>query len=403
MKVLLVSQFFYPESGASQIRLLEMSKYLTTVGHDVEVITALPNYPKGKVYEGFKKKIFANSYIEKIKINHLFIFPSSSKNIIIRFFASLSFSVSLVLFSAFKKEKKYDIVISETPPLNIAYLTYFLNRFFYKSSFILNVSDSWPLALFDLNILKSDSFIGKLLIKIEKQLYKSSAGCIGQSEEIINRIKEVNPNSKILTYSNSVNSKDFIEFPKNYEPTNKDKPYRLVYAGLLGLAQEVSKYIENIPFEELGYELHIYGEGPDVENINNKLKSHKGVFYHGYSNYETIASNLGSFDFSFIPMIQYVRGTVPAKTYESMAAGLPIIMAASGEASRLITTNKIGWVSSPSDYESLIENLKQIKNVDRDELLEMSRRCRKLAVETYDRSYQNEKLGAFISSLKNDH
>lgn len=394
MKFLLISQFFHPESGASQKRLLEMCRFLKTQGHEIDVVTALPNYPKGQVYDGFTGKLSVTKEFHGIKIKHLYIAASSSKNPTRRMWSTLTFSFSLAINGLKSIGKKYDYTIVETPPPNIALLSVFLSKRIYKSKLIVNASDIWPSALFDIGVLTPKSLMGKLLMRTERYVYRKAHACVGQSEGIVNHIKKLS-NATTLLYSNSVDTSDFF-YTTQYNPTEK---IRLVYAGLLGLAQHVSEFIKNIPFGDLGFELHLYGSGPDCKEIERTIVNRSDIVYHGFKSQTEISELVGSFDMAFIPMRHYIRGTVPAKTYEAMASALPIVMSASGEAASLVASNKIGWVSDPGDYHSLIDNLKSIKQVDKQSVSDMKIRARKLAESTYNRSFQNEKLEKFIDEL----
>ncbi|NRA94280.1 MAG: glycosyltransferase WbuB, partial [Psychroserpens sp.] len=105
-KVLIITSYFPPETGAASNRIFHLAEGLKAEGFDVAVITPLPNYPTGKIFDSYKGKWADHSKEQGILVHRLWIFASISKNKLIRLFAMLSYSFSLVWFYLWNKIPK---------------------------------------------------------------------------------------------------------------------------------------------------------------------------------------------------------------------------------------------------------------------------------------------------------
>ena len=90
---------------------------------------------------------------------------------------------------------------------------------------------------------------------------------------------------------------------------------KIVYAGLLGVAQDIKSLIQDIDFEKLGAELHIYGGGNQKEDIKRFITEHteRGIFYHGYVEPSQLREVLLQYDAALIPLATYIKGAVPSR------------------------------------------------------------------------------------------
>ena len=364
-----------------------MVRFLNNNGYQTDVVTALPNYPRGKVFKGYRNRLYFRQEYKGIKVTHLPIYPSKSRSISVRFISTLTFSIALGIYLILSNTNKYKFIISETPPLNVPLITKFLKS--NKSKMVLNVSDLWPLALVELQALKKDGWLHKLLEQIEQNLYSGSDLILAQSDESNSYISE-RTTSTVLTFRNAVTVKDYYtDYSLAKYSTNKIK---LVYAGLLGLTQGMSDIIGKVDFKALGFELHIYGDGIDKNAVKEGADESNGVFFHGYIGSNELQVLLCEYHISFIPFRTSVYGAVPAKLYENAAAGLPVLLAGEGESADIITQNNLGWVCSPSSVKDLTATLEHIKSLDLNEIRRIGIHCRSIAEKKFDRSVQNVKL-----------
>lgn len=381
MKLAILTQYFYPETGAPQNRLYELSKKFKEYGWEVMVITGMPNYPKGKIFPGYRWKFCCSEKIDTIDVNRYWLFASNSKNKLPRIISMISFSLSS-LFICFRLKKfKPDFLFIESPPLTLGYSGYLLSKYS-GAKMIMNVSDIWPLSAKELGAIGNGKIYRKLE-SLEKFLYGKAFINTGQSEEIVSHINNSGDFNTYL-FRNGVDVKRF-EKPKSY--CQSGEIIKIVYAGLLGVAQGIFEIVSKINFKELGAEFHIYGEGTDRKATLDFLKENpdRGIVVHKSVKSNEIPEILTEYYCTIIPLVNKIYGAVPSKIYEAMAAGVPILFSGSGEGAAIISDNNIGLVSSPRDFDKLKENIIKL----RDSLSlrnEMSENCRKTAEEKFDRN-----------------
>lgn len=377
--------------GAPQSRLWETAIGLKKRGWQVNIITAMPNYPTGKIFDHYKGKLYCNETIEGITIQRFWLYASNSKKTIPRIINMLSFSW-MCLFAWFKLIRvKPQYIMTESPPLTLALSGLILSKTT-GAKHIMNVSDLWPLSAYELGAIGKGKLYG-LLEWLEKFLYRNSFACTGQSQEIVTAIKNKGGNRCHL-YRNGV---DFERFDIKTKPNNTATP-KIVYAGLLGVAQGILALCEAVPFKQLGFEFHIYGDGAEKKELEAYLSNNlnNGIYYHGNAPRKEIPSILHQYDLTIIPLIKPIFGAIPSKIYEAMAAGLPIIFAGGGEGATLIKQHQTGWICEPSDFTAMATTLTEISKLSAAELNQKKVNCKLAAEKTFNREIQINQLHDFL-------
>lgn len=349
MKIAVITQYYKPEMGAPQNRLYEMCTSLQQLGADISIITAMPNYPTGKIFEEYKGKCRCDEMMDGIPVRRYWLYASNSRKAIPRIWSMISFSI-MVLFSLhYLRKQKNDFIIVESPPLTLAISAWFLAKCT-GAKLIMNVSDLWPLSAKELGAISGDGLLYKSLAHLENWLYHHSAICIGQSQEIVDYIAAHGAKQTYL-FRNGVNPERF----KAISSAMPSNTLRIVYTGLLGYAQGIADICKNIDFASLNAEFHIYGAGGEQETIEQFIATHPnaGIYYHGKVSRDEIPTVLAQYDCTLVPLVKPIYGAVPSKIYESMASGLPILFAGEGEGARIVEENQLGWVSKSKDYQTL--------------------------------------------------
>ena len=178
MKVLIVSQYFWPE----YFRVNDLVTELKKKDVEIEILTSYPNYPGGKVFEEFKKNPKKYSNFQGCKIYRVPQIARGKGTLTKLFLNYLSFVFSSLLFSLFfLRKKNYDYVFTfATSPIIVAITSIIISRL-NNSKHILWVLDLWPNVLDDLNIFKKNSLIYKLCERLVKYIYKNTYLILCQS------------------------------------------------------------------------------------------------------------------------------------------------------------------------------------------------------------------------------
>lgn len=355
-EILIITSYYPPESGAASNRIHHLADGLSKKDFKVSVITPLPNYPTGRIFEKYKGTFKKTSVENNIKVHRLWLYASNSKNKILRLFAMISYSLSLVCF--FITNKIPNTVIVQSPPLLVAFTSMlFLKR--KKRNLILNVSDLWPIAGLELGAFKKNFSYG-LLEKIERINYKRADVILGQSEEILAHVTSIFPGKETILYRNYPDFKP----PLLSDTGDKSKKIKIVYAGLLGIAQGIHKLCENLVYDTI--EFHIYGGGAEQLKIEEFIQKNPDlpIIYHGSVSRDELHSALMRYDVTIIPLLNRIYGSVPSKIFEYARLGLPMLYFGGGEGEGIIESCELGWIAESSNYQDLNRVIASINHRD---------------------------------------
>jgi hypothetical protein len=329
--ILLVSNYFPPETGAAANRMYALAVALSKAGYRVQIVCPFPNYPTGSIFDNFKGALYRKSIENELVIHRLWIWPSNSSNRFFRLLSMLSFSISLKLFFLFKKIPKK--VLVQYSPIFIGF-TAVLWAWIFRKKIILNISDLWPLAGLKMGLLK-EGFYYSILKRMELFCCKRASLILGQSEEILLHIKKLIVESPLFLYRNYPN----FNAAESKKSLATDK-VRVVYAGLLGVAQGLYSICSTLLLPKY-IELHLYGNGPEAEAIAG-LRNPQIVF-HGEISRDQLHQEIVQYDLGFVPLVNRIYGSVPSKIFEYAKLGLPIVYFAGGEGEQLVSKFNLGW------------------------------------------------------------
>ena len=363
MHLVILSQYYPPEIGAPQARLSEFARGLQERGHKITVLTAMPNYPKGKVYPGYGgiRKIELE---DGIRIIHVPIFATQKASFLPRLTSYFSFVLTALLIGGWFFPPA-DLLITESPPLFLGIAGYLLSRW-KKARWIFNVSDLWPESAVRLGIVKGGLAL-RLSLMLEAFCYRKAWMVSGQSKGILKNITERFPGIRTFHFSNGVNTEIFHPKASTLESRDilgKNGGVVALYAGLHGLAQGLDQILsaalmlqdqQNIVFVFIG-------DGPEkksLQEIAHNLNL-KNIRFIDSVPQKQMPSIVASADICLIPLKKHIPGAIPSKLYEAMACARPVILIAEGEAAEIVSSNQAGIVIKPGDVNGLSGALQQM-------------------------------------------
>ena len=241
MQFVLHTQYYPPEMGAPQARLADLAQRLKLLGHEVQVLTAMPNYPHGRLFAGYRGG-YQKEMRDGILVRRALIVPSNRSGLLHRLISYLSFCLSSLLVGVLGIGKP-DIIITESPPLFLA-LTGWLLAKSKGARFILNVSDLWPDSAKHIGMLEEGSLTYRAMRRLAHFFYRQAWLVTGQSREIIEAITRQVPEARTYHLSNGVDPENFSPKHKNATIRKrylKDGELGLVYAGLHRLFQGLER------------------------------------------------------------------------------------------------------------------------------------------------------------------
>ena len=404
MKILYVTQYFYPEICATTNRALANVRLFADKGHDVTVLTEMPNHPKGIIFPKYRKKIFVKEIYENFKILRVWVFTSKRKNFLTRILFYTSFMFTGIFF-ALLNWKKYDIVYVTSPPLFVGPIGLFLKKIFPKTKFVFEVRDVWPDVAVEIGELKNPKII-KLSHHIASKAYLCADKIICVTQSFKKRLlnKGISENKISVHYNGS--DLQFKKIQKKQELVKKYKlenKFVVLYAGNLGLAQNIETILfaakilekENIIFL-------LIGSGPKETELKNIVKKEniKNVLFLGEIQKEQMNRFFALADCGIIPLknSNIFRETIPSKLFDYMSAELPIILGVEGEAKKILEKSQAGVYYEPDNFKQLAEKIIFLKT-NKKMLKEMSSKGREFVEKNFNRTIIAKEIERELSEI----
>jgi glycosyltransferase involved in cell wall biosynthesis len=351
--------------GAPQARLSELAAHLVQKGHQVTVLTAMPNYPSGKIFQGYGGW-FSKDEQDGVRIIRTGIYPVQNARVIPRLLSYFSFVFSSLLLGGWHLRKPV-YILTESPPLFLGISGFLLSRW-KRARWIFNVSDLWPDSALHLGVIQK-GFVYKLAVKLEAFCYKNAWVVTGQSQTILDSITRRFPAVNTHLFANGVDVRRFS--PSEVKPDailaiGSKNVVTAIYAGLHGIAQGLEQILQAADQLRDILDLHfvLVGDGPEKINLMKMKESLNlsNVTFLDAVPRDQVPTLLTSTDICLITLKTHLPGAVPSKIYEAMASGKPIILAADDEPARIVASHKAGLVVPPGDISKLVSAIRKLYN-----------------------------------------
>jgi glycosyltransferase involved in cell wall biosynthesis len=405
MKLLILTQYYPPEIGAPQNRLHELAVRLKANGINVEVLTAMPNYPKMEIFETYRTGQINEEQIDGIRVFRSGIYVSQSKSILPRLLNYFSF----VWTSYWRGRKlgKYDFLMVESPPLFLGYSAMALSRKL-NAKLIFNVSDLWPESAEKLGIVTNKMLLG-LAYRLERKCYERSDLITGQTMGIVKDISSRFPHKKVYWLPNGVD----VQFydPSNYEKHGfrskngfSDQDVLFFYGGILGHAQGLQTVLHAAKLVEINPNVQIIlqGAGPEKEDLV-KMKEElnlMNVHFLPPVPKQEMPNILKEVDVALVPLrkLELFLGAIPSKIFEALAMEKSLLLGVGGEAkAHFIDKANAGCYYEPENSEDLSKKMLDLA-ANPEQIRQKGSNGRRYVTEHFNR---NKIAADFIETLQN--
>ncbi len=368
MKLLILTQYFPPEIGAPQNRLYQLALRLMEKEIKVTILTAMPNYPKLEIYNGYKGKKNMVEDMNGLTVHRTRIYTAEGKSLVKRLWTYFSFVRSS--YKAGKKLGYFDYLMSESPPLFIGITAIKLAKRL-KAKLIFNVSDLWPAAAIELGFVTNKMLI-KMAYMLEAMCYRKAHLITGQHQGIVNDILARFPDRNVYWLPNGADinkcNQQIVQaygFRSKYNI--KEDDIILFYGGTLGFAQGLEVIIKSAKnfIDQPKLRFVLMGEGAvkeDLIKLSKELGTTNVIFAEPVSRDE-ICGVIREVDISIIPLrnMKLFLGTIPSKIVEILSMEKPILLGVKGEAKEyFIDEGGAGWAFEPEDVEDLSSKIREV-------------------------------------------
>lgn len=398
MRILFITDNFPPEVNAPATRTFEHCREWVKKGDEVTVITCAPNFPKGKVYGGYKNKLYQKEEIEGIKVIRVWSFITANEGFVKRILDFMSFAFMAFWAGLFKKT---DIIIGTSPQFFTTWTAETLS-FFKRKPWVFELRDIWPESIRAVGAISGDSKVFKILEKIELRLYKRSTKVISVTNSFkTNLIERGIDGNKIEVVRNGANLERFSKREKHQgllKELKLEGKFVVGYVGTHGMAHKLDFVLNSWPKDDQELHLILMGDGAEkskLEKLAEELGLTNITFLPSMSKDE-VPNILSLMDVSIVPLKKsdLFKTVIPSKIFENSAMQIPILLGVEGESADIINEYGAGLCFEPENKEDLLEKLYTLKK-DQTFYKECQEGCLTLA-KAFDRKKMAEEMRGYL-------
>ena len=389
MHVLFLTDNFPPEVNAPASRTFEHCREWVKAGHTVTVVTCAPNFPKGKVFDGYRNKLWQTETVEGIRVIRVWSYITANEGFLRRVLDYQSYMLSAIVASVFVR--KVDLIIGTSPQFFTACAAYVVSRYKFRP-YIFELRDLWPESIKAVGAMKNERAI-RFLEWIEMFLYRKAAKVVSVTRSFKDiLVRRGIDGGKIEVITNGVDISQFKPRPKDPELTAKlgmTGKFVAGYIGTHGLAHGLETLLEAA--ERLRGQDFVFlflGDGARKEALKQMAAEKKldNVVFIDSVPKADVARYWSLLDVSVIHLkkTDLFTTVIPSKLFESMGMGLPVLHGVEGESADIVREEGAGIPFEPENADELCAALQRLKS-NPDELDEFRARCLKGA-QNYDRT-----------------
>ncbi|HUV30554.1 MAG TPA: glycosyltransferase family 4 protein [Acidobacteriota bacterium] len=367
MNILVVSQHFPPERGAVR-RLFEFSRFFVQNGHNVSVLTAVPNYPDGVVPPKYRGKFFCTEEMDGVKVYRSWVLPASNRYPGRRMIGFVIFLFT-ALINSFRIRGRCDLILASTPPVNTPVIGWVLSKL-WRCRFVIEIRDLQPESSEEFGNLDRSLFT-RMLRKLMHGLYRRAEKLVAVTDGISDYLQVLGvPASRIATIKSGFSS-EFVTADHNGIRLKygwEDK-FLILYAGTLGWAHSLETLIEAARqlTDHPDLQFVFVGDGGKRGGLEGMVRDYglKNVQFIGAQPLESIPYFLKASDvlIEILKEAPVTKGTFPCKLFEYMASGRPILFGATDcEAVRELRAAGKALSFRTDDVEGLCDLILKLKS-----------------------------------------
>lgn len=386
MRILLVTQYFYPEVFKSNDLAFELVKR----GHHVDALVGIPNYPEGKFFKGygmFKKR---HEVVNGVNVYRVFQTPRGKGGwrLPVNYFSFVIFGCLRVLFQ-FAWKKKYDCIIGHEPsPIFQAYPALLLRKL-RKTPFYYWIMDLWPDAMKSGGGVKNQKLLDNVE-KLVKGIYKSTDKILITSERFREPIAAKGDFAeKIIYFPNW--SDDILQMDDSYEIPQLPEGFKIMLAGNIGQAQDPEGMSQLIlKLKDLKEVKWIFvGGGSKKEWLENFVKENgltEQVFFMGQYPFKAMPAFYKQADAMMVTLrggFPHLEAVVPARLQSYMSAGRPVLAMIGCGGADIIKESNCGYVVGPGEADAMANLIMEIVLTNKQVFEQMGKNGREYYMQHY--------------------
>ena len=363
MRVLVFTQYFTPEVGATSTRLETFVRGLAAAGHEVEVVCEVPNHPQGVVHPGYSGRLLVRRRLGGARVRYVWVWTRPEKTSRDRMLFYATYAAMAVLVGS--ASRRPDVVLASSPPLPVAAAAAMVAAR-HRVPWVLDVRDLWPDAAVALGEMGEGAMLERLEA-LERRLYASAAAITTVTEPFRATIAERAPAGKAIELIPNGTTALWVDGASlEVAPEDAGLPrerFVWTFAGNIGLAQGLDAAIEAAALLGEGFELQIVGDGAARPGLERQAAGGGGnvVFRDQVPPAEALRIVRAS-GALLVPLADdpILASFVPSKLFDFCAAGRPVVVAAAGEPARLADEAGAALTVPPGDPAALADAVRRV-------------------------------------------
>ena len=344
MRILVVTHYFPPETGAPQARLSELSRHWAETGDEVTVLTGMPNHPTGVVPPSYRGRVRAEERMAGYRIVRTWLYATPNEGMARKMLGHLSFMVSSVVLGA-RRAGPADVVLVSSPTFFSILSAWALARM-KRARFVVEVRDLWPAIIVELGML-TNRWLVRALELIELASYRAADLVVVVSEGFRqDLVRRGVPAAKVHTIRNGVDLARFS--PEGCDPDvararlgASPGEVLVLYAGTHGISHGLESIAEAAA-KLVGQPIHVafVGEGAAKHQLEERvaeLRLTNVTMLPGVSR-EEVPELLAAADICLVPLrdVPLFATFIPSKIFEYLGMGKAVLGAVRGEPAQIL-------------------------------------------------------------------
>ena len=365
MKLLFITDNFPPEVNAPASRTHEHCKEWAKRGIEVTVITCAPNFPQGKVYEGYTNRLYSTETVDGVKVIRVWSYISSNSGFLKRVLDYASFSISAFFAGLFRET---DVIIATSPQFFTTF-TGFALSLFKRRPWVFELRDLWPESIITVGAMEKGRAI-RLLEKMEQFMYQRADLIVPVTEAFKTRLIEYGVDEeKLYVIPNGVDSQQFYPIPKDatlIDELGLQGKTIIGYVGTHGMAHGLDFVVSTLKrMQDPLIHLLCIGDGAHkstVVALASELALENVTFLDPVPK-ASVARYLSIMDAVLVPLRKSdtFKTVIPSKIFEASAMQKPILLGVDGQARRIIEEYEAGIYFQPENPEALLSVLTEFQ------------------------------------------
>lgn len=359
MKILVLTHYYPPEVNAPASRLSEHARVWAQAGHDVTVVTCVPNHPTGRAYPGYRNRLWQEEERDGVRVIRLWTWLAANEGFLPRISNYVSYLLSVLVWMW--RLPKADVVLSTSPQFFCGLAGWLLKR--RRRPWVLEIRDLWPESIVTVGAMKRGAAI-RLLEAIEAFAYRRADLVVSVTDGFVPHIRERRGEGPIAVVKNGVDLTTFVkpdatveaDFRATHDLTGK---FVAAYVGTHGMAHKLDTVLEAAELlrDRSDIAFLLVGDGAERERLVAEVAARRlsNVVMLGQQPKSAMPAIWAASDAALVLLrrVDTFKTVIPSKMFEAMAMACPMILGVEGEAKTLMDAGGAGIAITPESAAEL--------------------------------------------------